>query len=62
MANVSASQEDKDCAGLPLPSCIIAVHSVPTTASTNANGNVQVHVAKQTNVRKMDALGESVVW
>ena len=65
-ANVPASQEDKDCAELPLPSYTIAVHSVPTIASTNVdsvlNGNVQVDVAKQTKVCKMEALGESLVW
>ena len=66
VANVPASQEDKDFAELPLPSYTIAVHSVPTTASTSVdsevNGNVQVYVAKQINVCKMEALGESAVW
>ena len=53
-ANVPASQEDKDCAEMPLPSFTIAVHSVPTVVSTNVdylvNGNVQVHVVKQIKV------------
>ena len=66
VTNVPSSQEDKDCAELPLPSKTIAVHSVPTTASTNVdslvNGSVQVHVAKQIKVCKMEALAESVVW
>ena len=30
VANVLASWKDKGCADLPLPSCAIAVHSVPT--------------------------------
>ena len=50
VANVSAPWEDKGCAELPLPSCAIAAHSVPTTASNKVdsvmNGNVQVHVAR----------------
>ena len=66
MAYVPASQEDKDCAELTLPSHANAVHSVPTTASINVdsvvNGNVQVHVAKQIKVARRRALGESVVW
>ena len=66
VANVLASRKDKRCAELPLPSYVIAVHSIPTTASTSVdsvvNGNVQVHVAKQMEVCKMEDFGESVVW
>ena len=66
LANVLASRKDKRCAELPLPSYAIAVHSIPTTASTSVdsvvNGNVQVHVAKQIGACKMEDLGESVVW
>ena len=61
-----ASRKDKGCAELLLPSCAIAVHSVPTTASTKMDsvviGNVNVHVAKQMKVCKMEELGASVVW
>ena len=66
LVNVLASWKDKRCAELPLPSYAIAVHSIPTTASTSVdsvvNVNVQVHVAKQIEVCKMEDLGESVVW
>ena len=66
VANVPASWEDKGCAELPLPSCAIAAHSVPTTASNNVdsvvNGNVQVLVARQMKVCKMEELDESSVW
>ena len=66
VANVLASRKDKGCADFPLPSCAIAVQSVPTTASTNmdsvVNGNVQVHVSRQMKVCKMDELDESIVW
>ena len=66
VAHVLAAQEDKACADLPLPSYATVVHNVPTTASTNVdsvvNGNVQVHVSRQTKVCKMEELGESVVW
>ena len=66
VAHVLASRKDKGCVDLPLPSCAIAVQSVPTTASTNVdsvvNGNVQVHIAKHMKVCKMEELGESVVW
>ena len=59
-------KQDKGCAELPLPSCAIAAHSVPTTASNNVdsvvNGNVQVHVARQMKVCKMEELDESSVW
>ena len=37
VANVPASWEDKGYVDLPLPSSAIAVHSVPTTASTNVD-------------------------
>ena len=54
------------CWNLPLPLCAIAAHSVPTTASNNVdsvvNGNVQVHVATQMKVCKMEELDESSVW
>ena len=60
------SRKDKGCADLPLPSCAIAVHNVPTTASTTVDsvvtGNVQVHVSRQMKVCKMDELDESIVW
>ena len=45
-AKVPTSWEDKGSVDLPLPSCAIAVHTIPTTASTNVdsvvNGNVQI--------------------
>ena len=66
VAKVLASQKQKEYCELSLPSYTIAVYSVPTTASTNVDSvvfrNVQVHVAKQVQVCKMVALGESVVW
>ena len=54
-----ASQEDKRCADLPLPSCAIAVQSVPTCFDPYG---IYVHVAKHMKVCKMEELGESVVW
>ena len=66
VANVPASWEDQGRAELPLPSCAIAVHSIPTTASTNVdyvvNGNLQFHVPRQRKVCKMEELDESFVW
>ena len=59
-------REDMGSVDLPLPSCAIAVHSVPTTSSTNVdsvvNGNVQYHVARQRKVRKLEELDGIVVW
>ena len=40
VAKVSASWEDKRCVDLPLPSCAFAVHSIPTTASTDVESVV----------------------
>ena len=61
-SHMLASRKDKGCAD----SCEIAVHSIPTTASTNmdsvVNGNVQVHVSRQMKVCKMEELDESMVW
>ena len=62
VANVPASQEDKECAQLSLPSYTSAVHSVPTNVDSLLNGNVQVHVAKQIKVCLMETLGEPEVW
>ena len=66
LANVLASRKDKRCAELPLLSYAIAVHSIPTTASTSVDsvvdGNVQVHVAKHIEVCKMEDFGDSEVW
>ena len=65
-AKVPASLEDKGSVDLPLPSCAIAVHTIPTTASTNVdsvvNGNVQYHVAGQVKVCKMEELDGIIVW
>ena len=65
-AKVPASREDKECVDLSLPSCALAIHSVPTPASTNvdsvANGFVQCDVARQKKVCKMEELDETVVW
>ena len=50
VAKVVASWEDKGCVDLHVPSCALAVPSVPTTASTNedfvVNGFVLFDVAK----------------
>ena len=51
---------------MPLPSCALALHSVPTPASTNvdsvANGFVLYDVARQKKVCKMEELDEPAVW
>ena len=66
VAKLPASWEDNACVDLPLPSCALAVHSNPTTASTNeesaVNGHVQFVAAKQKKVCMVKELGESLVW
>ena len=66
VASVPASREGKGCAEWQLPSCAIAVHSVPTTTSTNVDSlvddNVQVLVVRQMKVCKMEELDKSTVW
>ena len=50
VAKVRASGEEKRCVDMPLQSCALAVHSIPTTASTNVesvvNGYVQFIAAR----------------
>ena len=64
VAHVLASQKDKGCADLSLPSHASSVHNVPTCFDqcSVVNGNVQVHISRHMKVCKMEELGESVVW
>ena len=56
----------QECVDLPLRSSAIAVRNVSTIASINVHsvviGNVNVHVAKQMKVCRMELFNESVVW
>ena len=62
---VPASWEDNGGVYFPLPSCPLAVHSNPTTASTTVEsmvyGYVQYIVARQ-KVCMVEELSESIVW
>ena len=66
VANVPESWEEKRRVDVPLPSCAHAVHSGPTTASTDVdtvvNRSVQCIAARQKKVGKMKELGESMKW